>query len=597
MRARWSGLSVCNTAGEIAREALEDVETRLQSIINNVPGYVFRRILRADGTLGAPYFGPLVRIIMGAGEADVLTAADFYRRVHPDDQDRLQAAIQQSGADLARFDEEFRFLSSSGDMYWFRSISQPRRMSNGDIIWDGFGLDITDEKTAKVEAAFLALHDSLTGLSNRTRFEASLRSAIASLAILPASLSVLSVDLDSFQDVNSTLGQSAGDEVLRIVARRLQTLAGETGIVARLGGDEFVLLMDIVSPPQSVASISSLICADIARPMRVAGRDIVVQACVGATTVLVSPGLLEDAFPILCREIMQQADIALRAAKQDGHGSSCVYVTGLDDRARNRMTLRQSLHQAFAENQFDLHYHPLVDLSSGRIVGGESLVRWHHPDLGLQPPDLFIPLAEASGFIVPLGDWVMRTAMSQVQTWKRLGAAPPRIAINVSSVQLKRPGFIANLEHALVETGANPRDFDFELTEGVLIEASPQMLDVMKAIKSLGFGIAIDDFGTGHATFKYLRDFPIDKIKIDQTFIRKLVIDSDDAIIVRAMIALAHSLGLEIVAEGVETTMQRDFLREEGCKIGQGYLFSLPLTGEDFGWMLQNRLTLPLLTA
>jgi EAL domain-containing protein (putative c-di-GMP-specific phosphodiesterase class I) len=243
-----------------------------------------------------------------------------------------------------------------------------------------------------------------------------------------------------------------------------------------------------------------------------------------------------------------------------------------------------------------LHYQPLINLESGRIIGGEALVRWNHPELGMQRPDLFIPLAENSGLIMPLGAWIMKEAMRQVQAWKRQGIDVPRIAINVSSVQLQKPDFISVVEQALAGTGANPTDFEFELTEGVLIEASREMLSVLNALKCLGFGITIDDFGTGHSTFKYLRDFPVDKIKIDQTFVRQLVIGSNDASIIRSMIALSRSLGLAIVAEGIETAMQRDFLREEGCETGQGYFFSLPLAAEDFGWILQRRATLPMST-
>jgi EAL domain-containing protein (putative c-di-GMP-specific phosphodiesterase class I) len=283
----------------------------------------------------------------------------------------------------------------------------------------------------------------------------------------------------------------------------------------------------------------------------------------------------------------------MQAAKREGYGSHRIYTPDLDDRLQNRMALRQSLHRAVIEDRLKLHYQPLVDLGSGRIIGAEALVRWYHPEFGLQRPDLFIPLAEESGFIVQLGAWVIHEAMRQSQSWKQQGFNPPRIAVNVSSVQLQKPGFIATVEKALAETGADAHDFEFELTEGLLIEASSDVLSILTAIKALGFGITIDDFGTGNATFKYLRDFPIDKIKIDQVFVRQLVIDSSDAFIIRAMVALSRSLGINILAEGIETEMQREFLRQEGCESGQGYLFSMPLVAEDFGWMIEHRVTLP----
>jgi EAL domain-containing protein (putative c-di-GMP-specific phosphodiesterase class I) len=257
------------------------------------------------------------------------------------------------------------------------------------------------------------------------------------------------------------------------------------------------------------------------------------------------------------------------------------------------MVLRHSLRKAIEEKQFKLHYQPLVDLVSGTIVGAEALVRWNHPELGLQRPDIFIPFAESSGLIIPLGNWIFREAMQQVVSWRRDGLEVPKIAINVSGVQLQDPGLLRSIETALAQTGAQARHFELELTEGFMIEASPSTLGLLKSLKTLGFTLAIDDFGTGHSSFRYLRDFPVDKVKIDQTFVRQMVVDSSDASIIRAIIALAKSLDLKVVAEGIETMVQRNFLREEGCQIGQGYLFSVPLTAEDFGYLIARNIRLP----
>ena len=234
-----------------------------------------------------------------------------------------------------------------------------------------------------------------------------------------------------------------------------------------------------------------------------------------------------------------------------------------------------------------------MNLKSGQIIGAEALVRWRHPQLGFQRPDLFIPLAESTGLIVPLGAWIIQEAMRQVVDWRAAGIGLARVAINVSSVELKRSTFLGMVRHALAATGADARHFEFELTEGLLIDASPEILAVLESLKSLGFTIAIDDFGTGHSTFKYLRDFHVDKIKIDQTFVRHLVVDSKDGAIIRAMIALSRDLGVAIVAEGIETAMQRDFLRDEGCEIGQGYYFSMPLAAEDFAYIAKHVTCLP----
>jgi diguanylate cyclase (GGDEF)-like protein/PAS domain S-box-containing protein len=588
------GIQYKTAAGTRARAAQAEAELRLKNIIDNLPGYIFRRVLRPDGTIVAPYVGALVSGILGKAEGTA-TAEDFYRHIHPEDQARFARAIARSAADLSLFNEDFRVVSEDGALHWFRSVAPPRRMPNNDIIWDGFALDITAEKAAETQLAFMAFHDSLTGLSNRARFRNSLRKAIDSIASDGDRLEIFFIDLDAFEEVNDTFGYAVGNDVLRSVAQRLEVFAEDGGgIVARLGGDEFAVLLADVAVACSTADLAESIGAALSRPMQLSGHDIVLEVCVGAA---VFPHPAEGAPPAVadaCRELMQQADLALRAAKQQGPGAHRIYAAEFDDRNRNRMALRQSLGRAVKERHFVLNYQPLIELASGRIVAAEALVRWNHPELGLQRPDLFIPLAEASGLIVPLGAWIMEEAMRCAQSWRKNGIDTPRIAINVSSVQLQKPGFIASVEQALAATGADPCDFEFELTESVLIEFSTDMLSTLNALKSLGFSIAIDDFGTGHSTFKYLRDFPVDKIKIDQTFIRTLVIDSSDAVIVRAMIALARNLGIQIVAEGIETRMQRDFLRDEGCTLGQGYLFSMPLAEEDFGWMLENRPTLPM---
>jgi len=244
------------------------------------------------------------------------------------------------------------------------------------------------------------------------------------------------------------------------------------------------------------------------------------------------------------------------------------------------------------EQQFVLHYHPIVDLATGKIVGAEALTRWAHPVLGMQRPELFIPEAESSGLIVPLGAWVVRTALFEMQAWQKDFARPLRVAVNVSAVQLLDPGFVAMLDAALEETGADAGLIDLELTESVLID--PSTMGVLQTLKARGFRLAVDDFGTGYSSFRYLQTLPVSVVKIDQTFVRQMVIDSSDASIVRAITAVARGLGLEVVAEGIETASQRDFLRVEGCNIGQGYLFSLPLTAEDFRWLLRIDATLPL---
>jgi len=588
------GVQFDATASHSVREAQLATELRLEDIISHVPGYVYRRILKTDGSIELSYLSPSINRTLGIARGILVTSATFYDHVHPEDRQELIRAIRQSATDLSVFREEFRLVSSTGAVRWFRSDALARLLPNGDIMWDGIAIEITAERKSETDLAFLAFHDSLTGLCNRDLFKSALLKVMSSPS-RDEELAIFFIDLDSFQEINDSLGQEVGDDVLRVVGDRLTKFSkGAAGTVARLGGDEFAILIPAVSPAEPVTELALRIHAELAQPMHVMGQEIIVQACVGAAMHSRTSEISDPAD--VCSELMKQADLALLAAKREGRGSCLVYASDLDDRFQNRMALRQSLHNAILNDQLELHYQPLVDLASGRIVGAEALVRWNHPELGLQRPDLFIPLAEKSGFIVPLGAWVINEAMRQSQAWRLQGFTTPRISMNVSSVQLQKPGFIATIEEALANTGADPRDFEFELTEGLLIEASTEILSILSAIKAFGFWITIDDFGTGNATFKYLRDFPIDKIKIDQVFVRQLVIDSSDAFIIHAMVALARSLSVTIVAEGIETEMQREFLRREGCQVGQGYLFSMPLMAEDFGWMLQNHVALPMFT-
>ncbi len=577
------------------QNAWADKEAQLKSIVDNMPGYLCRQTVKSDGRIEIEYYSSTLRRILGLAEGHPVDNAAMLRRIHPEDRGGVYDAVIGTKTDLSPLNLEFRFVSADGNIYWYRHLATANRQQNGDVVWDGMGIDITAEKATQTELAFLAYHDSLTGLSNRLLFKNALLQAITSLSPQEHRLAVFYMDLDGFQEINDTLGQPVGDQILRAVGERLSALVEPgTGTVARLGGDEFAILHHSIPADTSIEKLAAGLCLHLAEPVNVDDKEVMLEACIG---VAVFP-MADDSIQIsvatdAAAEIMKQANLALYEAKQAGRGVYRLYEAELDDRVRNRMVLRQSLQRAIAEEHFEMHYHPSVDLTTGRIMGAEALVRWNHPDLGFQRPDMFVPLAESSGLIVPLGAWVIKDTLRQGQEWKRQGHDIGRIAINVSGIQIQRGGFIANLERILAETGADPKDYEFELTERVLIDPSPETLNILREIKSLGFDLAIDDFGTGHSSFRYLRDFPIDKIKIDQSFIRQLVVDSSDASIVRAIIQLAHSLHIKVIAEGIETIIQRDFLRKEGCKTGQGYLFSLPLTAEDYGWLLEQHITLP----
>ncbi len=569
---------------------LINAEEQLASVINNIPGYIFRRVMRPDLTLYYPFISRSIFRILGMPEDTDWTSDEFVNHVHADDRPDFIKAVIQSGLNLIPLRAEFRVVPASGAEIWFRSDSIPHVTSDGDVVWEGLAVDVTAEKISESKLSYLAHHDLLTGLANRLQFRTLVVEAIAGTTAVTSNVALFYVDLDDFQILNEELGQSIGDLVLQNVGQRLLAFAAKRGgAVARLGGDEFAVLIPAIGPSLGIQAICDAMRQDLLRPAIIAGHVIAIDVCVGAALYQDFDDPLSCSADERGAELMKRADLALRHAKQDGPGSCRVYSPDADDRVQNRMALRRSLHDGLTNEQFELHYQPLVDLLTGDIVGAEALVRWNHPELGMQRPDLFIPYAESSGLIVPLGTWIMKRAMQQAQLWRKQGLLPPRIAINLSAIQLQRPGFASAVERAMDETGVNPTDFEFELTEGTLIGAARGIHRELDRLRELGFGLAIDDFGTGHSTLKYLRDFPVDKIKIDQTFVRQLVIDSNDASIIRAIVALSRSMKLDVVAEGIETFMQRDFLLDEGCRVGQGYLLSLPLAAEDFAWLLKRR--------
>ena len=585
-----------------ARRTLEArdrvLEARLESVLDKMPGYVFQRRLSADGKVELTYVSPSFSKMVGIPATRAPASIDVWRHVHPDDRPAVRASIDRSGAAMLESTIEFRLKTASGGERWIRAHSAPRRLESGDVVWDGVGIDITAERVAEDRLSYLAYHDPLTGMPNRLLFDTSLLRALSASVAGGPRIAVFLIDIDGFQEVNDAVGTQTADAVLRGAAKRVADFVEQrAGYCARTGGDEFAAFFAVTPSDDDLRGDAGALCRSLMQPLDVDHREFAIEACVGAATFPFFSAVDDSAWTTAGSELLKRANIALHAAKQAGRGVHRLYSAAADDRQRNHAVVRQSLRKAIDESQFRLHYHPVVDLESGAIIGAEALVRWSHPTLGLQRPDIFIPLAEKTGLIVPLGAWVIREAIRQSQEWARMGLKPPKIAINVSGVQLHDPGFIDDIGDALAQTGVSASKFEIELTESFMIEASPAMLKVLGALKDFGFSLAIDDFGTGHSTFRSLRDFPFDKIKIDQTFVRQMVVDSSDASIIRAIITLAKSLKIGVIAEGIETVAQRNFLRDEGCRVGQGYLFSLPLDAEDFGDLLNRGVTLPMALA
>lgn len=432
--------------------------------------------------------------------------------------------------------------------------------------------DITRRKELEGRLMHQATHDALTGLPNRALFLDRLHQAKARIPRHGGVFAVMLLDLDHFKKVNDSLGHPAGDDLLRQVAERLRGVLRAEDTVARLGGDEFVILTQDLQDNGDAALIAEKIVQSLAAPFLLGGREVVIGASLG---IALYP-LDADA----CDDLLRNADIALYKAKEDGRNTFRFYSRAMDEEAQARLGLEQGLRHAIEKGEFVLHYQPQMT-RPGRLLGAEVLLRWRHDGQWI-PPDRFIPLAEETGLINPIGEWVLRTACMQAARWKQEGLLLDRLAINVSARQFHQPDFIDRLKRILEETGWPASRLELEITESTLMDAPEASARALQAIDALGARLAVDDFGTGYSSLAYLKHFHIDTLKIDRSFIRDLPDDENNAAIVEAIIAMARSLALETVAEGVETEAQRAWLVDRRCHVFQGWLFSKPLPAEDF---------------
>ncbi|MCW6512913.1 putative bifunctional diguanylate cyclase/phosphodiesterase [Lichenifustis flavocetrariae] len=427
----------------------------------------------------------------------------------------------------------------------------------------------TELASSKEEANRLALHDTLTGLPNRAFLATHLAKALTQAEERDSMVAVLCLDLDRFKQVNDTLGHPTGDALLRAVADRLRTCLGESDIAARLGGDEFAIVQSRLGRVEEAGTLAQRVVDTLSKPYVILGHQIMIGASVG---IALAPIDTNDA-----GELLKMADIALYRAKSDGRGLFRVFERGMDTKLQARRALELDLRAAIELQQFELHYQPLVDVVSGQISGLEALIRWRHPERGMIGPDEFIPLAEETGLIVPIGAWVLHQACTDASAWP----GDVKIAVNVSPAQFKGPELVTAVLDALILSGLHPPRLELEITETALLSDASGTVAVLHELRAKGVRIAMDDFGTGYSSLGYLRSFPFDKIKIDRCFVREIETSADCKAIVRAVTSLGVSLGISTTAEGVETSAQLEHVRAEGCDQVQGYLFSRPVPAKD----------------
>jgi diguanylate cyclase (GGDEF)-like protein/PAS domain S-box-containing protein len=555
-----------------AADALRESEARFRTLAETAPCAIF--IYQDDGFR---YANPAAASITGYNR-DELRDLSFWRLVHQDFREAVRErglARQRGESVAARY--EFKIERRDGEERWLDSSASSVEFGGRPAVL-GIAFDVTERKRAEEQIKSLAYHDVLTGLPNRLLFNDRLNVAVAQAHRLQQRLGILFLDLDRFKVINDSLGHSLGDRLLQAVAERLEAGVREGDTVARLGGDEFILLLPGIARADDIARVAEKILDSLRLPFRLEGRDLFVTASIGLS-LYPEDGLDGET-------LVKNADIAMYRAKEQGRDNFQLYTQTMNERAVERLQLESSLRKALAHGELLLHYQPLLDLSTGRVHGVEALLRWEHPESGLVYPGEFMHLAEITSLILPIGVWTLRTACAQVKKWQEEGHPHLSVAVNLSARQFSQPEVVEHVKRALRETGLSARSLDLEITESHAMANAEATIHTLRELKALGVRISIDDFGIGYSSLSYLKRLPIDTLKIDQSFVRDITSDPDDAAIATAIIALAHTLKLRVVAEGVETQQQLEFLSTRQCDRMQGFLFSRPLAAADCGEFL-----------
>ena len=572
----FAGMLTDVTARHEAQAAQDHFAQMLDGISDTLPGFVYQISQSAKGEPHFTYLGRSAAALLGLNADEPLTPLQFFALTLPEDRARLEQRWREAAATLSTLDLEFAIERPDGQRRWLRSRVRPIRRTAEQILWNGVTLDVTPEKLAKEELTYLRDHDPLTRLPNAKKFHGELAAYIAEARAGAQRATLYMVDFVRFHEINDTYGMSTGDQILTLIAGRLQEAFPAASRFYRLQADQFAVLGSAAHSEECARQIAAAAAPILSAPFSLPGGAINLPARIGLY-IDAGDAAQEDSVESAL-EFAQRADIALHAAKRTARPGISLYSTDIDDRLRTNVIVKQSLRSAIEHQEFELHYQPIVQIRTGRILGAEALVRWNHPLLGMQRPDSFIPIAEESGLIGPLGAWILRDALRAAARCRSTQRSPPRIAVNVSGVQISDPGFLATVEAALAETDVDPRMLELELTETFLIEHSTETSHALAALRKLGIRIAIDDFGAGYSSFHYLRHLPFDKLKVDRSFIRHLQPSADgDVSILKAMVAMARSLNVELVIEGVETPYQREVLAGIGFEIAQGYFFGRPV--------------------
>ena len=527
-------------------------------------------------------FSPELLAILGYNTASAppVSLEWFYNQVSPTDTPFVRKSLLSAVETGRNLSVTFRIRTGDGTEIVVASQAELIRDGNGHPeLLVGTLLDVTERTRAEQEIHQLANYDILTGLPNRNLLHDRLQQAIIQAGRSQNSVGVLFLDLDRFKGINDSLGHRAGDQLLRTVAERLRVCVRESDTLSRIGGDEFVIILSMVSDEDGISSAATKVLGIISEPFVIEGQELYLTASIG---IAVYPNDGSDV-----QTLLKHADLAMYQAKDLDRNNFQFFSSDLNVKVMERMVLENSLRKALDRNEFQLYYQPQIDVQTGAVVGFEALLRWLHPELGMISPDKFIPLAEETGLILSIGEWVIRTACKQIKAWQESGLPPARMAVNLSGRQF-RSRLDDVVAAILLETGLDARWLELELTESILMRNAAENLQLLQALAAMGCSLSIDDFGTGYSSLSYLKHFPLGRLKIDRSFVRDITTNPDDMAIAKIIIDMAHNLNLQVTAEGVEDHDQFALLKNYGCDEMQGFLFSKPVPADKAAQLLRD---------